>query len=75
MVTNAKHGFHGCIDYIWLTQDLYSMCSQRLRVFAAHELRAILPGEERLPSLVGPVWPSDHWPLAVDIAMPGGRAR
>lgn len=74
IVTNSKYGFHGCIDYIWLTAELYVRGAQRLRAPREHELRAAAAERgaagQSLPSLVGSAWPSDHWPLSVDIELP-----
>jgi len=70
IVTNSKCGFHGCIDYLWLTPELLAGCQRRLRVPSEAELRGERPEAKPLPSLVGPEWPSDHWPLAVDIEVP-----
>mmetsp|Transcript_108700 Transcript_108700/g.346955 ORF Transcript_108700/g.346955 Transcript_108700/m.346955 type:complete len:681 (-) Transcript_108700:112-2154(-) len=79
-VTNSKLGFHGLIDYIWLSPTLHAGLRARLRLPRVEELRrrqgakASNGGEAEsgpLPSLVGAEWPSDHWPLAVDLELPG----
>lgn len=62
-VTNSKYGFHGCIDYIWLSPD-FQQC-QRLQLPTVSDLIEE-PGKP-LPSMVSSGWPSDHWPMAVDI--------
>lgn len=80
-VTNSKDGFHGCIDYVWLTPELYARGRRRLRVPTVQDLfaggygtlvPAALPGDTALRSLVGDSWPSDHWPLAVDLEWQSG---
>jgi len=71
IVTNSKYGFHGCIDYVWLTPELQTGCRQRLRVPLAKALRDDANGVVKpMPSFVSSAWPSDHWPLAVDLDLP-----
>lgn len=59
VITNSKFGFHGCIDYMFLSPDLYAGCGRRLALPTV--------GSREPPSLVSKDWPSDHWPLAVDL--------
>ncbi|CAJ1377120.1 unnamed protein product [Effrenium voratum] len=65
VVSNSKYGFHGCIDYIWLSSDF---CPQgRLQLPTCCQLQE--DPEKPLPSLVSRGWPSDHWPLASDLGL------
>ncbi|CAE7042195.1 CPK4 [Symbiodinium natans] len=67
VLTNSKYGFHGCIDYIWLSPGFQKSRLRRLRLPKWAELGS--PEVGPLPSLVGCSWPSDHWPLAVDLEL------
>ncbi|CAK9034599.1 CCR4-Not complex 3'-5'-exoribonuclease subunit Ccr4 (Carbon catabolite repressor protein 4) (Cytoplasmic deadenylase) (Glucose-repressible alcohol dehydrogenase transcriptional effector) [Durusdinium trenchii] len=64
-VSNSKYGFHGCIDYIWLSPEFRPSRRLRLPKVADFEKE---PGKP-LPSMVSSTWPSDHWPLAVDLVL------
>merc|ERR1711997_1135706 len=68
-ITNSKFGFCGCIDYIWLTQELHGSQLQRLCPLATSSVKQGVAHRDLPASLVGPRWPSDHWPLVVDLAL------